>query len=358
MKRLLVLLVSLGLLAAACGSDSAETDTGAGDDTDVVASEAVDEDTDEPAGEEDDSEADDSTGADGDGDAEAAGDDSSDGDGDGGGEALSASELDDLLAATAEQTSGRFEATMEMTGAPASELSVPLTVAFSGSFDNAADASDILIDMSGIVEAALAAEGEGADDPEAAAGLAMMSSFFSEPMQMRTIGDRSWVKWGMLAMFGAGDKWLEGEAEDGSVTQDFGFDANGPGDLLGDLADSGHSVELVGEDEIRGVTAAHYRTELDPEAMTPEQRAAFGDDLPEKGTYVLHVWVADDLVHRFQVEITNLEQTAENDLESMNMVYDLFDHGADVEITAPSPDEVVTEAELGFDLDDLNPTDG
>ncbi len=51
--------------------------------------------------------------------------------------------------------------------------------------------------------------------------------------------------------------------------------------------------------------------------------------------------------------MTDLEQTADNDVASITMVYDLFDHGAAVDITPPPPAEVVTEAELGFDVGDF-----
>ena len=356
MKRLLVLFVSLGLFAAACGSDGAETETGADGDSDVVASEAVDDEeadgTAEPATDSTESSAD----SDGSDDPAAGSDSNGDGGDADGGDALSASEIEELLAATAEQTSGRFEAIMEMTGGAGSELPGTVVIEFSGAFDNATQASELMIDMGGVVEAALAADPETADDPDAAAGMAMMEAFFEDPMQVITIGDRSWVKWSLMGMFGVGDKWLEGEAD--SATEGFGFDANGPEDMLGGFAESGQSVEFVGEDEIRGVTAAHYRSELDPATMTAEQRAAFGDDLPDNGRYVLHIWVADGLVHRFQIEVSDLEQTVENELESMTMTYDLFDHGAAIEITAPPPDQVVTEAELGFDLDDFNPAGG
>ncbi|MDH3301513.1 MAG: hypothetical protein OES24_13500 [Acidimicrobiia bacterium] len=335
MKRILVLFCVLGLLAAACGSDSADTDAGsAGTDSESLTSEAVDD-----SGEDAGMAADESEGDEG---GAAAGD------------VLDAAELDELLAATGEQTSGRFEATMEMTGGPTSEMPGPISIQFSGAFDEATASSEISMDMSGVMAAALEADPTAADDPDAAAAMAMMAPFFEEPMQIRTIGDRSWIKWGLLAMFGVGDKWLETDAQGSNdLTQDFGFDAETPADALSGLAESGHKVEFVGEEEIRGMTAARYRSVIDVASMTAEQRAAFGEQLPEGGSYTLDLWVADDLVQRFQIEMTDLEQTADNDIASVTIVYDLFDHGAAVDITPPPPAEVVTEAELGFDVGDF-----
>ncbi len=346
MKRILVLFMAVGLLASACGSDSSDTDAGSdGADTDALSSEAVDG-SDGEAMEADESEG---------GDPAAGDEDDSEDDAEvPSGDPLDASELDDLLAATSEQTSGRFEATMEMTGGPTSEIPGTVTVVFSGAFDVAAAASEMSMDMSDVMSAAMAADPTTADDPEAAAAMAMMAPFFEEPMQVRTIGDRSWIKWGLLAMFGVGDKWLETDVESsGDLTQDFGFDAETPAGMLGGLADSGTPVVFVGDEELRGMTASRYRSEIDVAAMTAEQREAFGADVPVDGTYILDLWIADDLVQRFQIEMTDLGQTADDDLASIIMVYDLFDHGGDVAINPPSPDEVVTEAELGFDMGDF-----
>jgi len=348
-KRILVLFVALGLMAAACTSDGVATDAGSADtDSESLSSEAVDESND-VADDDAAMEADESDGAEGssDGGDEAGG-------GATAGDVLDAAELDDLLAATSEQTSGRFEATMELTGGPTSEMGT-VNIQFSGAFDEATASSEISMDMSGLMGAALEADPAAADDPDAAAAMAMMAPFFEEPMQVRTIGDRSWVKWGLLAMFGVGDKWLETDADgSGNLTQDFGVDTATPADALSGLADSGHTVEFVGQEELRGMTADRYRSEIDVASMTAEQRAAFGDDLPENGSYTLDLWVADEFLQRFQIEMTDLEQTAENDIASVTMIYDLFDHGAAVDITPPPAAEVVTEAELGFDLGDVS----
>ncbi len=349
-KRILVLICVLGLLAAACGSDGSDTDAGsAGADSESVSSEAVDESADDAAeAEESGDDAADDAAADSSGT-----DDGADADG-ASGQSLDASELDDLLAATAEQTSGRFEATMELTGGPTSEIPGTVSIQFSGAFDQATASSEISMDMGAMMAAAMQADTSAADDPDTAAAMEMMAPFFEEPMQVRTIGDRSWIKWGLLAMFGVGDKWLETDAQGSNeLTQDFGFDAATPADALSGLAESGHTVEYVGEEEIRGLTATRYRSEIDVASMTAEQRATFGDDLPEDGSYTLDLWVADGLVHRFQIEMTDLEQAADNDVASVTMVYDLFDHGAAVDITPPPAAEVVTEAELGLDLSDV-----
>lgn len=363
MKRILALFVFLGLLASACGSESPDTDAGSdGTDSEALSSESVDDSGDAVVDNGDESDTDESSGSGESGSDDAVGDEdgeSADGEGATTGDVLDASELDDLLAATSEQTSGRFEAVVEITGGPASEISGTVSMAFSGAFDEAAGASEMSMDMSGMMEAAMASEAADSNGAEGAAMMAMMEPFFAEPMQVRTIGDRSWIKWGLFAMFGAGDKWVETDEESrGDLTQDFGFDAETPSDALNGLADSGHTVEYVGEEDIRGLTADRYRSEIDVASMTAEQRDAFGEDLPEDGSYVLSMWFADGLLQRFSIDMTDLAQTGENDVSSLAMTYDMFDHGGDVAITAPSPDEILTEAELGFDIGDMQGSGG
>lgn len=256
-------------------------------------------------------------------------------------------------------TSARFEGVIDVDGMAGAELPGDLTMIFEGAYDTEADASEVTIDMSGLFAAAAAA------DPEAEGMGELFASMFEDPLQMITIGEKSWVKWGLLAMFGVEDKWLEGDADAGAAATDLGLGAGGnsPTSMLEELADADADVTEIGTEDIRGVSTTHFRAELDTAAMaatmSPEERADFESDVgvsPE-GTYVIDLWIDDDdLLHRFVVVISGLEQDAE--LDSMTMTYDIWDHGLDQGIAPPPADQVVTEAELGFGLDDLGSLGG
>lgn len=354
-----ILLAVLGLLLAACGSSDTTTDAG-----DQLGSAVESDGGDGGAGG-------DGSGTDGDGGSGGAADGSggSDGDSDGadgggddaGGDSMAGTLRSTVLGAaldeTGAMTSASFEGVITIVGQPGSDLPGEFTMTFSGAFDNEAEASVVSIDFGNLFEAAAAA------DPEAADGMGeLFATFFEEPMQMITIGDTSWVKWGLLAMFGVDDRWLQGDASNDSLAGDFGIGggSDSPTAMLEELADSDAEIQDLGQEDLRGITTTHYRAELDvatlAEQMSAEERAEFESELgaSAEGSYVIDLWIDEnDLLHRFVLSVDDLAATGEDELGSMTMTYDLWDHGLDQGIAAPPADEVITEEELGFTLEDL-----
>lgn len=351
MKRLLAIAAVFGLLLAACADDDSSTDAAGQLSSDVATDEADGSaDTDESDGATDESDGDDDEGVDGSmsDDGEATGSPAS-------GETLRSSVLAKALTETEAMSSGRFEGVITIVGAADSDLPGEFQMLFSGSFDNPSEASRITLDMSDIFAAAAAA------DPDAAGMEDLFSSMFEEPMEMIVIGDTSWVKWGLLAMFGVEDKWLETEA-DASDAATMGFGGTeSPTAMLEDLADADADIQDLGQEDIRGVTTTHYRAELAletlAETMTPEERAEFEESFggaSAEGTYLIDLWIdGDDLLHRFELAISDLPPESADGLESMLFEYDIMDHGQDQGIAPPPAAEVITEAELGLSLEDF-----
>ncbi len=359
MKRTaMILLAALALLLASCASGDSSTETGEG-----LASGAVDSDDGDSTGNSSDGESDgeDSNGEDSTGEDSTGDDGPSDG-ADQAGVASAAGTLRSaVLGRTLDQTNAmtaaEFEGVINIVGQPGSEMPGEFTLSFSGAFDEAANASRVTMDFGDLFAAAAAA------DPEATEGMGeLFASMFEDPMEMITVGETSWVKWGLLAMFGVEDKWLEGDATDESLAAGFGIGggSDSPTSLLEELADSDAVVEVVGQEDIRGVTTTHHRAELDvstlAETMSPEERDEFevAVGASTDGTYVLDLWIDDDdLLHRFELTIDDLAVTGEDELASLSMTYDIWNHGADQDIAPPPADQVVTEEELGFSLEDL-----
>ncbi len=359
MKRMAtILLAVLGLLAAACTDDSASTETAGQLSSDAGQSE---DDASEDAGSDDDGA--DESGASDDDAGDAGSDDEGD-DGDAGldrGTTLRSAVLGRALDQSNAMTSASFEGVITIVGQPGSELPGDLTMRFDGAFDTEAQASRVTLDLGGLFEAAMAA------DPDTEGMEDLFSSMFEDPMEMITIGEQSWVKWGLLAMFGVEDKWLEGDADSASATADFGFGGgtDSPTSMLEDLADASAEVVEVGREDIRGTSTTHYQADLDTEAMastmSAEERADFESELGASpdATFAFSVWIDDDdLLHRFELSITGLEQVDDAEFQSMTMVYDLWDHGQDPGIVPPPADQVVTEEQLGFSLEDLGGLSG
>lgn len=263
-----------------------------------------------------------------------------------------------LLASADESTtgSGRFEATMTMVPAPGTEIPGPIAFSFSGAFDEATQSSEMSMDLSGMAEMIVATEGAGEDEQLAE----MFATFFSEPLQIITIGNESWMKWSFFSSFlGAGDNWIAGSADmAGETTGSLGFGAEGgsPSDFLAALEDADAQVEEVGSEEVRGEPTTHYKVVLDIEALaaeaTPEERAEL-DELLGQGApseFPMDVWLdGDGLLRRFTMAIdaSDMEDAAE--LESATLTFEIWDYGADIVIVPPPANQVVDGASLGFD---------
>ena len=119
---------------------------------------------------------------------------------------------------------------------------------------------------------------------------------------------------------------------------------------------SGVVLERIGPDQLARRTRRGVDVATLAETMSPEEREEFENELgaSAEGTYVLDLWIDDDdLLHRFALTIDDLAATGDDELASLSMVYDIWDHGADQDITPPPADQVVTEDDLGFGIDDL-----
>lgn len=265
--------------------------------------------------------------------------------------------LDKALDPENEVASARFEGRLEMVGTPDSDMPGEIAIVFSGAYDLNADATELSMDLSGILDSISASEGGGAE-------LAMMAGFFSEPMQTISIGDQSWMKWGLFSMFtGSGDSWIEGEAGDlGDAVDISGVGGGSPVDMLDALADADAVIETIGTEDLRGVSTTHYRAVVDPTTLAELSAADQADLAQDLGgvptaEFPIDFWLdADGLVHRYVIDLSSPGALGEDseDVESAQFSFDMWDHGADVEITPPPADQVVSldDQLFGFGSDE------
>lgn len=265
--------------------------------------------------------------------------------------------------ATIEASTARFEGRL-VVSSPSADSGGSFELSLSGAYDLDADASDVELDLSGLA-ALLAGEATPAEAD-------MIGSAFAEPVQLRTIGDTAWVRWGMLgAMFGAttadgGTAWIEAEVDEAaSMTDQFGVDSpESPADLLSVLSDLDATVTEVGRETVRGVDTTHYRAVIDLEAaagnLTPEERAELEAELPAEisGELPIDVWLGeDDLLRRLVIELDDFESmgldadSGPAEIGSVLIEFEIYDIGEPVVISPPPAGEVITTDELGFNLD-------
>ena len=314
MRKLITLILALAMLTAACGGGD-ETATTVDPPTDEVVSST----TEEPA----DTEAPATTGA-----APTT--------------APGAVPSDVLLAAleNAEQmTSGRTEARIVILGPEGLPTSTEMTFGFSGEFD-AAGNSSFIIDLS------QAAGMAGEEIP------AEFGDLFGE-MEVRTIGDTAYLRFGLFSMFGVETTWVSMATDDAGMTTDsFGASPINPADVMSVFGRAISDFEDLGRETIRGVETTHLRTVIDVQQMmdeaTAEELAELGDlgtDLPA-ALLPVHFWIADDgNIHRFQTSIDGTLDP-EAGFVQMTMTWDMYDHGAPIEIVAPPADDVTDGSAL------------
>lgn len=248
-----------------------------------------------------------------------------------------------------EINSARFETTTTLTGAEGSETPGEFSIKMAGVYDQAAEASRLTMDMSGLAEMASSGDGD----------LGFMDAFLGDDIEIITLGDRAWVRMSLLTMFiGAGDKWLESSAGDfNELTSDFSAgNAPLPTELFDLLADAKVEVEEIGTEQIRGVDTVHSRLVVDLESLAGSMSDTEREELEATigaaptGTMPIDLWLDEDgRLHRYVIEATDLAaDSADGVVAGLRIVFEQWDHGADVDVAPPQADEILTEDELDF----------
>jgi hypothetical protein len=314
MRKLFTFLLAMAMLTAACGGGDGETATTAvppaGDvATDVTEAPAA---TDAPATTEAPATAPDSDPA------------------------------DSLLAAldnAAAMTSGRTEATISIVGAEGMPTGGEMKFGFSGEFD-AAGNSSFIIDLS----QAAAASGEEIPDE--------FADLLGE-MEVRTIGDTAYLRFGLFSMFGVQTTWVSMAADEAGMTAgSFGASPINPADVMSVFGRAVSDFEDLGRETIREVETTHLRTIINVEEMideaTAEELAELGElgaDLPV-ALLPVDFWIDDaGNIHQFQTAIDGTLDP-EAGFVQMTMTWNMFDHGAPIAIVAPPADDVTDGSEL------------
>jgi hypothetical protein len=318
MRKLLAVLFTLALFVTACGGDNGSSDTTSttAASTETTASSDTTETTAAPG----------TTAA---AETTAATAAATSGD---------AAQLQAALANATTSTSGRIEGSITLSGMTGATGDVTMT--FSGEFDSAGNSSSI-IDMSSLADAA-------PTDETIPAG---MSDLFGE-MEIRTIGDTSYMRFGLFSMMGVPTEWVSMPADEATSTASgFGAGPTNPEDLMKAWGDASWStVEKVGTETVRGVNTTHYRAVVDTAALMDAADAQAQSDLESLGalpdSMPVDFWVGDDgNVYRMVMTFDG-SSDATAGFQSMTMTWEMYDQGADITIEAPPADQVTDGSDL------------
>ena len=169
------------------------------------------------------------------------------------------------------------------------------------------------------------------------AGMEMKaSSSGAQAMEMILVGKAMYMK---SADLGTGDKWVKIDLSDPNSLFGMIGKATDP-EVMFKAMESPKKLELIGTEDVDGVSTNHYRITMDPtsylEAM--DFPAAMADMLPKE--LVTEMWVdGDDLPRKFAQTI-EIPGAGGGAATSSTTEGTYSDFGTDVEIEAPPADEV------------------
>jgi len=216
-----------------------------------------------------------------------------------------------------------------------------MSIGFTGAFDTTNGTASFTMDLGD----ALAGLPGGAETPPG------LGDLFGE-MEVRTIGDTTYMRFPLFStMLGVDTEWVSLPTnEAGAATTGFGPSPANPADLLAAFGDITAAAKDLGREQVRGVETTHFRLNVDIDAMTAAADDAAKAQLdglgasPGGGVMPVDFWIGDDgLVRRFSFTTNGpIGDTAGTNpgLESMTVVWELYDYGADVAIVAPPADQV------------------
>jgi hypothetical protein len=272
-------------------------------------------------------------------------------------DALSAGELSQAAARSAEAPTGRFELALDMTFP-----GMPAGFAFSGegAFDTEAKRASVTLDLSSL--AGLLGGLAGGLGGPGAPDLGDPEGWKIDVVQD---GEVVYVRFPAIAAeLPEGKSWVRVDPSSTGKTGDFGFDLSQVEQLTGnDLrglldfvkAVSGE-IETVGTEELRGVATTHYRATFDllaidrlvPPAQQKELGAALGELVEQSGLAEIpfDVWIDESgYIRKVESTFSATPEGSKDALEA-SVSFELYDYGADVDITAPVPDDVVDASAL------------
>ena len=252
------------------------------------------------------------------------------------------------LEATSKITSARVEGSIAIKGIDPDAGPVDAEITFATAFDATSGDSSFSMDFSSFADAIPT----DPDDPMAA----WAGGLFGE-LEFRQVGDMGYVRFPLLTeMVGADTEWVSMAPEQGAEFSS-GFEnmPSDPHELLDAYDGADATVENLGVESVNGVDATHYRVSFDAARMvaemTAEERAEFeASGLFADGVIPLDLWISDDghLVRLvFSVDGSTVTAPEGEGFEEMTIRYDMFDINGNVTIEAPPAGSVTSVEDLG-----------
>ncbi len=273
------------------------------------------------------------------------------------GEPISFAQLSQAASTSADVSSGRFGFSLEATMPGTTE-----SFAFSGTgaYDTESNRSEFTFDFSSFAKllggllTGLGAPKDGAPDFNDPSAWQIEAIQDGETMYMRFPAldselpeGKSWVRM---------DAGAKARAQGFDLSEFQQFTSDDRSKMLDFLRAASGEVEIVGTDELHGVTTTHYRATVDLaeyEKLVPaserEEAGTMVDEMLEQlGSTELpvDVWLDEEgLVRQLEMSFS-AAQPGTTESAQASVMFELYDYGEDVEVELPPADDVVDAAAL------------
>ena len=257
-------------------------------------------------------------------------------------------DLDAFLASLADTApeSARVEGLIEMTGLQVEDGPSEDSIPFSAAYDNSTGDNSFSIDMSTLAASMPADPNDPFGDMADLLGT----------MEIRQIGDTVYMKFLFFtALMGAETDWISMPADDSNeFTSGFNMAPGDPNEIVEAYKDAPAEIENLGEEEVNGVNATHYRItyNLEQAELTAEERAELEESgLFADGVLPMDIWISEDgymVRMELLVDGSAVDAPPEEAFETMKMSYNLFDINQPITIEPPPESDVTDVDDLDF----------
>ena len=246
------------------------------------------------------------------------------------------SELVAAIAKTGDFASARTEGWITVVGAEGTPTTSEATMGFTGEYDTRIPASRAFIDFSDL------AAGMPGSENMSAAEADSIGEF-----EVRTIGDMAYMRIDLLATLGIPTKWVSMTSDEaGDIATGFGANTANPMGTLPIYYHADADVEVIGRDSVRGMDSTHFRITAEVEKLLaladPEQAEELRNTsgFPSDGYLPIDMWIGDNgFVTRFAYTVDGT-LNPDAGFVSLEMVWEIYDYGEPITVTAPPASEV------------------
>jgi hypothetical protein len=167
------------------------------------------------------------------------------------------------------------------------------------------------------------------------------------PSEFRLIEDTGYERWSIKGKtYWVKEREPEMSGDPAELLIPFPGGVTKPTDVLSRVLAASEETKLLGEENVRGVEARHFRAQVDgrklleqlPSDKRPDPEEVWGDRF-----IPVELWIDEESrLRRLKLS----EEFSEDGPDSMVMTIELFDYGVEVDVQPPPEEQLISQEEL------------